>query len=207
MIDINSLKFNNNGLIPAIIQDFNNKEVLMLGYMNKKSLKLTIESGKTWFYSRSRQKLWNKGETSGNFHEVMSIKHDCDMDCLLVEVIPNGPTCHTGNYSCFYKRVYNKDIENIEEDKIFDLLYTRIVDRKKFSKDNSYTRYLFNSGVDKILKKVGEEASEVIIAAKNDSKEEVIYEVVDLIYHLMVLLVEKDIILSDIKREMINRYR
>jgi phosphoribosyl-ATP pyrophosphohydrolase/phosphoribosyl-AMP cyclohydrolase len=207
MIDIDSLKFNNKGLIPAIIQDFNTKEVLMLGYMNKESLTLTIEKGTTWFYSRSRQKLWNKGETSGNFHEVMNIKYDCDMDCLLVEVIPKGPTCHTGNYSCFFRNIYKKNIENIKEKKILDLLYNRIVSRKKFSEEGSYTKYLFDSGIDKILKKVGEETSEVIIAAKNDSKDEIVYEVADLIYHLMVLLVEKDVTLNDIRKEMTNRYK
>lgn len=207
MIDIDSLNFNKKGLIPSIVQDFNNKEVLMLGYMNKESLKLTMETGTTWFYSRSRQKLWNKGETSGNFHEVISIKYDCDMDSLLVEVIPNGPTCHTGNSSCFFRNLYKKDIENIKEDAILDLLYDKIVSRKEYDGEKSYTKYLFDSGLDKILKKVGEETSEVIIAAKNNSKDEIVYEVSDLIYHLMVLLVEKNISLRDIRKEMTNRYK
>ncbi|SHJ55665.1 bifunctional phosphoribosyl-AMP cyclohydrolase/phosphoribosyl-ATP diphosphatase HisIE [Paramaledivibacter caminithermalis] len=207
MIDINKLKYDKNGLIPAIIQDCITKDVLMLGYMNKESLKLTIETKRTWFFSRSRQKLWNKGETSGNFHDVKEIGYDCDKDALLIKVKPNGPTCHTGENSCFYRSIYEEESKDIETSKVLDLLYERIINRKKESIEGSYTKYLFEKGINKILKKVGEEASEVIIAAKNDAKEEVIYEVSDLIYHLLVLLVYKNISFDEIRGELYKRYK
>lgn len=207
MIDVNNLKYDQNGLIPAIIQDYTTKDVLMLGYMNNESLKLTLETKRTWFFSRSRQKLWNKGETSGNFHDVKGIKYDCDKDTLLVEVKPMGPTCHTGENSCFYSSIYEEATEDIEALKVFDLLYNRIVNRKEEPIEGSYTKYLFEKGIDKILKKVGEEASEVIIASKNDDKEEIIYEVSDLMYHLLVLLVDRDISFDEIRQELFERYK
>ncbi len=207
MIDINNLKFDSKGLIPAIIQDYISKEVLMLGYMNRESLALTLETKKTWFYSRSRQKLWNKGETSGNFHLVKVIKYDCDNDTLLVEVNSVGPTCHTGENSCFYSTIYEEEIKDTKLLNIFDLIYERILKRKKKPKEGSYTNYLFDEGIDKILKKLGEEASEVIIAAKNDNKEEIIYEISDLMYHLIVLLAEKNISFNAIRGELYKRYK
>lgn len=206
MIEIDNLKYDGKGLIPAIIQDYSSKEVLMLGYMNEESLNLTIETKKTWFFSRSRQKLWNKGETSGNFHLVKGIKYDCDKDTLLVEVKPMGPTCHTGENSCFYGSIYEEETKDKEVLKVFDLLYERILKRKEEPMDGSYTNYLFEKGIDKILKKVGEEASEVIIAAKNDDKAEIIYEASDLMYHLLVLLAEKNISFDEIRDELYKRY-
>ncbi|SKC84937.1 bifunctional phosphoribosyl-AMP cyclohydrolase/phosphoribosyl-ATP diphosphatase HisIE [Maledivibacter halophilus] len=207
MTDLSSLKYDEKGLIPAIIQDHVTKDVLMLGYMNEESLKLTLETKKTWFFSRSRQKLWNKGETSGNFHIVKNIKYDCDKDTLLIEVKPMGPTCHTGENSCFHKSIYKEKTSNPEALKVVDLLYERILQRKKKPIEGSYTKYLFEEGVDKILKKVGEETSEVIIASKNDDKEEIIYETSDLIYHLLVLLADKDVTVNEIREELYKRYK
>ncbi|MCT4621269.1 MAG: bifunctional phosphoribosyl-AMP cyclohydrolase/phosphoribosyl-ATP diphosphatase HisIE [Marinisporobacter sp.] len=201
----NNLKFDEKGLIPAIIQDINTKKVLMMAYMNEESLEKTLETKKTWFYSRSRQKLWNKGETSGNYQIVKRISYDCDGDTLLVEVIPLGNACHTGAESCFFNKIFEENEED-EKEKIIQKLYTLIKERKTNPKEGSYTNYLFEKGIDKILKKVGEEASEVIIGAKNDERDEIIYEVADLIYHLLVLLVEKEITLEDIKKELYDRY-
>ncbi|WP_432666887.1 bifunctional phosphoribosyl-AMP cyclohydrolase/phosphoribosyl-ATP diphosphatase HisIE [Wukongibacter baidiensis] len=207
MIDIDSLKYDEKGLIPAIIQDYDSKEVLMLGYMNSESLKLTLETKRTWFFSRSRQQLWNKGETSGNFHVVKGIKYDCDQDTLLIAVKPMGPTCHTGENSCFYSAILEEETKETEESKVFDLLYERILNRKEEPVEGSYTKYLFEKGIDKILKKVGEETSEVIIASKNDDKEEIVYEVSDLIYHLLVLLADRNVDLEDIRGELCKRYK
>lgn len=206
MLDNLDLKFDEKGLIPAIIQDYYNNKVLMLGYMNKESLKLTIETKRTWFYSRRRQQLWNKGETSGNYQNVKSIKYDCDKDTLLIKVEAEGPACHTNKESCFYQELI-EDKSEYNNKEVIDLLYKRIKCRKKENIERSYTKYLFDKGIDKILKKVGEEASEVIIGAKNNDKEEIIYEVSDLIYHLMVLLVEKDVDLDDIRKELYKRYQ
>lgn len=208
MINMEELKYDDKGLIPAIIQAYNTKKVLMLGYMNEESLKLTIETKRTWFYSRSRQKLWNKGETSGNYQEVKSVKYDCDKDALLVEVNPLGNTCHTGNESCFYRYLLEDENEDDRfSSEIIKLLSERIMQRKNSDEEGSYTKYLFEKGIDKILKKVGEEASEVIIAAKNDSKEEIVYETSDLIYHILVLLVEKNISFDEINEELFKRYK
>ncbi|WP_432403777.1 bifunctional phosphoribosyl-AMP cyclohydrolase/phosphoribosyl-ATP diphosphatase HisIE [Wukongibacter sp. M2B1] len=207
MIDINSLKYDEKGLIPAIIQDYSSKEVLMLGYMNAESLRLTIETKRTWFFSRSRQRLWNKGETSGNFHVVKGIKYDCDKDTLLILVKPMGPTCHTGKNSCFYSSILEDETKNIEASKVFDLLYERILNRKEEPIEGSYTKYLFEKGIDKILKKVGEETSEVIIASKNNDKEEIVYEVSDLIYHLLVLLADRNVSIEEIREELYERYK
>lgn len=205
--EIIKLKFDEKELIPAVVQDINTKKVLMLAYMNNESYNKTLETGTTWFYSRSRNKLWNKGETSGNYQLVKRISLDCDGDTLLVEVLPKGPACHTGSATCFYNELYaDGDLENAKDD-ILERLYQRIQGRRENPVQGSYTNYLFDKGIDKILKKVGEETSEVIIGAKNDSKGEVIYEVSDLVYHLLVLLVEKNISIDDIKEELSKRYK
>ncbi|MBE3593115.1 MAG: bifunctional phosphoribosyl-AMP cyclohydrolase/phosphoribosyl-ATP diphosphatase HisIE [Thermoanaerobacter sp.] len=204
MIDIKELKFDEKGLIPAIVQDYYTKQVLMLAYMNEESLKLTLEKGETYFFSRSRGKIWHKGETSGNTQKVKKIFYDCDEDALLIQVEAKGPACHTGNISCFYRSFDEETEDGIE---ILNKLYERIKGRKINPVEGSYTNYLFEKGIDKILKKVGEEATEVVIASKNDSKDEIVYEVSDLIYHLMVLLVEKNITLNDIYNELERRYR
>lgn len=205
------LKFNEEGLIPTIVQDINTHDVLMLAYMNEESLKKTIETGFAHYWSRRRKKLWKKGETSGNTQKVEEIYYDCDKDSLLLKVEQKGDACHTGNRTCFFKTL---DLDNnIKTDfqisskdaSILYELYGVIEDRRENPIEGSYTNYLFSEGIDKILKKVGEEATEVVIASKNDSKEEVIYEVSDLIYHLTVLLVNQDITLDDIFEELKTR--
>lgn len=202
ILNIDKLKFDDNGLIPSIIIDYYTKEVLTLAYMNKESLEISLKEGKTCFYSRSRKELWRKGETSKNYQHIQSIKSDCDNDALIIEVIKEGPACHTGAESCFMNEVYQK--ENYKDFSIYKL-YELIKGRKINMTEGSYTTYLFNSGIDKILKKIGEESSEVIIGAKNGSKEEIIYELSDLLYHSLVLMVEKNITLNDIKDELSKR--
>lgn len=202
ILNIDKLKFDDNGLIPAIIIDYYTKEVLTLAYMNKESLEISLKEGKTCFYSRSRKELWRKGDTSKNYQHIQSIKSDCDNDALVIEVIKDGPACHTGAESCFMNEVYQK--ENYKDFSIYKL-YELIRGRKINMTEGSYTTYLFNSGIDKILKKIGEESSEVIIGAKNGSKEEIIYELSDLLYHSLVLMVEKNITLNDIKDELSKR--
>ena len=202
ILNIDKLKFDDNGLIPAIIIDYYTKEVLTLAYMNKESLEISLKEGKTCFYSRSRKELWRKGKTSKNYQHIQSIKSDCDNDALVIEVIKDGPACHTGAESCFMNEVYQK--ENYKDFSIYKL-YELIRGRKINMTEGSYTTYLFNSGIDKILKKIGEESSEVIIGAKNGSKEEIIYELSDLFYHSLVLMVEKNITLNDIKDELSKR--
>ena len=204
-MDLSNIKYDEKGLIPAIIQDVNTNEVLMMAYMNEESLKKTMETNKTWFYSRSRQNLWNKGETSGNFQDVRSISYDCDGDTLLVKVIPEGPSCHTGNNSCFFNTIVEG--EKTESAAILKQLYKTIEDRRSNPVEGSYTNYLFDKGIDKILKKVGEENAETIIAAKNNSKEELIYEASDLIYHLLVLVVNQGVSLEDIFGELEKRHK
>lgn len=198
-------KFNEQGLIPAIIQDYQTKEVLMLGYMNEESIGKTIADEKVWFYSRSRQQLWLKGETSQNYLNLVELKYDCDQDALLILAQPDGPTCHTNEISCFHNSYVKKEMKN-EVDQILYKLQLLINERKNNLPEDSYTTYLFEEGIDKILKKVGEEASEVIIASKNDDPLEVIYEVSDLIYHLLVLLREQDIDLQEIYQELSKRF-
>lgn len=200
---INELKFNCDGLIPAIVTDFYTKKVLMLAYMNEESLKISMEEGKTCFFSRSRQKLWRKGETSGNFQHIQSIKTDCDRDTLLVSVIKDGPACHTGSESCFTEDIWNAG-EN--SDFSVEALYELIRGRKVNKKEGSYTTYLFDKGLDKILKKVGEESTEVIIAAKDSDKGETVYEIADLMYHVLVLMVETGIDIKDIMCELQKRH-
>ena len=202
ILNIDKLKFDDKGLIPVIIIDYYTKEVLTLAYMNKESLEISLKEGKTCFYSRSRKELWRKGETSKNYQHIQSIKSDCDNDALIIEVIKDGPACHTGAESCFMNEVYQK--ENYKDFSIYKL-YELIRGRKINMTKGSYTTYLFNSGIDKILKKIGEESSEVIIGAKNGSKGEIIYELSDLLYHSLVLMVEKNITLNDIKDELSKR--
>lgn len=199
---IEKLKFDDKGLIPAIVTDYYTKEVLTLAYMNKESLEISIKENKTCFYSRSRQELWRKGETSGNYQNIQCIKSDCDNDALIIEVIKEGPACHTGNESCFFNEIYSK--EDYKDFSIYQL-YDIIKNRKINKTEGSYTTYLFESGIDKILKKVGEECTEVIIGAKNDSSKEIIYEISDLLYHTLVLMVEKNITIDDIKNELSSR--
>ena len=203
MIKIEELKFDDKGLIPAIVVDASTKKVLTLAYMNEESLKISMEKNLTCFFSRSRQELWLKGETSGNYQHIVSITADCDKDALVVEVNPDGPACHTGEASCFYNDLY----ENKEE-AVFSLeaLMKLIEGRKTEKQEGSYTTYLFEKGVDKILKKVGEESTEVIIAAATDDKKETIYEIADLCYHIMVLMIEMGISLDDINSELASRH-
>lgn len=202
ILNIDKLKFDDKGLIPVIIIDYYTKEVLTLAYMNKESLEISLKEGKTCFYSRSRKELWRKGDTSKNYQHIQSIKSDCDNDALVIEVIKDGPACHTGAESCFMNEIYQK--ENYKDFSVYKL-YELIRGRKINMTEGSYTTYLFNSGIDKILKKIGEESSEVIIGAKNGSKEEIIYELSDLLYHSLVLMVEKNITLNDIKDELSKR--
>ena len=203
MIDIDALRFDERGLIPAIVVDTQTKRVLTLAYMNRESLQISMEKGLTCFYSRSRQKLWLKGETSGNFQHIVSITADCDRDALVVEVRKDGPACHLGTDSCFENPLYEG-----EEPPAFayEGLMEMLRGRKETPKEGSYTTYLFEKGVDKILKKVGEETTEVIIAAKDGDRPNTIYEIGDLMYHVMVLMVEMGISLEDIYREMASRH-
>jgi len=202
-MNIDQLKFDANGLIPAVVQDYYSKKVLTVAYMNRESLEISMKEGRTCFYSRSRQTLWRKGETSGNTQEIVCIRTDCDMDALVVEVIKAGPACHTGEDSCFFNDLYQS-----EEHKDFSMeaLYDVIAGRKLNPKEGSYTTYLFNKGVDKILKKVGEECTEVIIEGKANDKEATIYEIADLAYHLMVLMVEMNITPADVFAQLASRH-
>lgn len=206
---ITDVKFDERGLVPCVVQDDKTGEVLMLAYMNEESLKKTVETKTTWFYSRSRQKLWNKGETSGNFQHVKSICLDCDGDTVLVKVDPEGPACHTGNETCFFKRLEGDAFTEFEREKkgefILDELYGVVLDRMENPKEDSYTNYLLDCGIDKILKKVGEESSETIIAAKNADKKEIALETSDLIYHIIVMLAERGMDIRDVYTELRNR--
>lgn len=203
MIEIKDLKFDKNGLIPVIVINAATKKVLMLAYMNEQSLKISIEKELTCFWSRSRQELWLKGETSGNYQHIVSIKTDCDRDTLLISVVPDGPACHLGTESCFENNVFVSD-SNCEFS--YEALIKLIEGRKTERKEGSYTTYLFDKGLDKILKKVGEESTEVIIAAKAEDKKETIYEIADLAYHIMVLMIEAGISLDDITKELASRH-
>ena len=197
------LKFDAQGLIPAIVQDHYSKQVLTLAYMNAESLALTIAEGRTVFYSRSRQEIWRKGETSGNVQRVVSITADCDADALVVEVVKDGPACHTGQESCFFQPVYlSEELRPFS----YEALYQLICGRKTNPKEGSYTTYLFEKGLDKILKKVGEESTEVIIGGAKQDKEETLYEIADLAYHVMVLMVQLGITTEDVTRELEKRH-
>ncbi|MDT4953767.1 MAG: phosphoribosyl-AMP cyclohydrolase / phosphoribosyl-ATP pyrophosphohydrolase [Acidobacteriota bacterium] len=209
---IEDLKFDAQGLIPAIVQDAYTREVLTLAYMNEESLRRTLSEGETWFWSRSRASLWHKGETSGNTQRVLRVTADCDGDALTVLVEPKGPACHTGARSCFHRQVEGREdnergetIEPRELGELLKQLYALILSRRKERPEGSYTTYLFNKGLDKILKKVGEESAETIIAAKNEEPLMLVAEVSDLIYHLLVLLVERGVALEDVAAELARR--
>jgi phosphoribosyl-ATP pyrophosphohydrolase/phosphoribosyl-AMP cyclohydrolase len=215
---IEDLKFDERGLIPAIVQDARTREVLTLAYMNEKSLRRTLEEKETWFWSRSRSSLWHKGETSGNTQRLVRVAADCDADALAVSVVPSGPACHTGARSCFHHQIQNEPTSEIGSEEpcseepqflgaVLEQLYTLIESRRRERPGNSYTSYLFNQGLDKILKKIGEEASETIIAAKNEAIKPLVAEVSDLVYHLLVLLVERGVALEEIAIELEARSR
>ncbi|MBQ1269789.1 MAG: bifunctional phosphoribosyl-AMP cyclohydrolase/phosphoribosyl-ATP diphosphatase HisIE [Clostridia bacterium] len=203
MIDVKKLKFDEKGLIPAVVVDAVSKKVLTLAYMNEKSLQITMQEGRTCFWSRSRNELWRKGETSGNVQRVVSITADCDYDSLVVVVEPQGPACHTGEETCFHNPVFQS--ETLHEFSL-QALMTLIEGRKKQKTEGSYTTYLFEKGLDKILKKIGEECTEVIIAAKAEDKAETVYEIADLTYHTLVLMIQAGISLEDIHKELASRH-
>jgi len=200
-----NLRFDASGLIPAIIQDVDSGEVLMMAYMNRQALQKTLETGQTWFWSRSRQELWHKGATSGHYQDVKQVSYDCDADCLLVKVVQSGAACHTGQRTCFHNPVITGEGQSGNTADILDDVYEVVISRKKEMPEKSYTTYLFTKGLDKILKKVGEEAAEVIIGAKNRNREEVVYEVADLLYHLLVLMAEQDIKPQEVYTELAKR--
>ena len=203
MITIDELKFGKDGLIPAVVVDAESKKVLTVAYMNRESLEISIREEMTCFWSRSRQELWRKGETSGNRQHIVRIETDCDRDALTVVVYKDGPACHTGADSCFNDTVFESDtLSEFSLDALMDV----ISGRKLNPKEGSYTTYLFNKGIDKILKKVGEECTEVIIAGKADDKKETVYEIADLVYHVMVLMIEMGISLDDVKKELASRH-
>ncbi len=202
-MNIDELKFDEKGLIPAVVQDYFSKQVLTVAYMNRESLEISMKEGRTCFYSRSRQCLWRKGETSGNTQEIVTIKADCDLDALVVEVIKKGPACHTGSESCFFNDVYQSEAH---QDFSMEALYRLLEGRKTEPKEGSYTTYLFQKGIDKILKKVGEECTEVIVAGKGGDRNETIFEIADLAYHVMVLMVEMGIQPKDVFAQLASRH-
>ncbi len=204
MLNIDELKFDEKGLIPAVVVDAESRAVLTLAYMNRESLRISMERGLTCFWSRSRGELWLKGETSGNYQHIVSITADCDRDALVVEVQKDGPACHLGTDSCFNDRVF--EAEDRAEAFTYEGLYGLLEGRRAAPKEGSYTSYLFNKGLDKILKKVGEESTEVIIAAKAGDRRETVYELADLAYHAMVLMVETGITLEELKAELASRH-
>lgn len=204
MIKIDDLKFDSNGLIPAIITDAETKDVLMMAYMNRESLAVSLNEGTTCFWSRSRKQLWRKGETSGNRQHIVSVFADCDLDCLTISVKKDGPACHTGAGSCFHNEVMKcGEQENLLT---VDDLYALLLERKTRLPEGSYTTYLFQKGIDKILKKIGEESAEVIIAGKSGDKTETVYEIADLAYHVLVLMAHSGITPDDIRGELANRH-
>jgi len=203
MLNVNELKFDEKGLIPAVVVDAESKKVLTVAYMNRESLEISMREGTTCFWSRSRQELWRKGATSGNRQHIVSITADCDRDALTVLVKKDGPACHTGADSCFNDLVYeNEELVPFSLEGLMELIRGRKTDKK----EGSYTTYLFEKGIDKILKKVGEECTEVIIAGKADDKAETVYEISDLVYHVMVLMIEMGISLEDIHKELASRH-
>ena len=210
-VSVEKIKFDEQGLVPVVVQDANTLEVLTLAYMNAASLKQTIETKETWFWSRSRSSLWHKGETSGHTQKVTNILVDCDRDALTVLVIPNGPACHTGARSCFHNTLQAGEVSEQAREAnsgfgaVLDDLYALIESRKRDRPDGSYTTYLFDQGLDKILKKIGEETSETIVAAKNEDPDALVKEVSDLLYHLVVLMVERGLTLDQIRSELISR--
>ena len=203
MLNIDELKFDDKGLIPAVVQDWRSGEVLTLAYMNRESLEISLREGRTCFWSRSRQELWRKGETSGNTQEIVDIIADCDRDSLVVKVKKAGPACHLGNESCFVDRVWESDtLRDFSPDQLYKLIQGRQTDPK----EGSYTSYLFDKGIDKILKKVGEETTEVIVAGKGGEKDETVYEIADLYYHVMVLMVQMGITPEEVLSELAKRH-
>ena len=207
-MNIEEIKFDERGLVPAIVQNARTRRVLTLAYMNKESLQRTLETGETWFWSRSRQQLWHKGETSGHTQRVEAISLDCDADALLVDVTPAGPACHTGAESCFFNTLLGQNGQTASElGETLRRLYELITTRKRERPEGSYTTYLFDQGLDKILKKVGEESTETIVAAKNGDRAALVNEASDLFYHLLVLLVERGITLEEIGDELVSRGR
>lgn len=205
-IPFSEFKLNSDGLIPVIVQDYKSGKVLMLAYMNEASYNETLRSGRMTYFSRSRQELWKKGETSGHYQFVKSIDIDCDKDTMLAKVAQVGAACHTGNASCFYTNLVKKEYDDVNPLTIFDELMETILERKVHPKEGSYTNYLFDKGVDKILKKVGEEATEIVIAAKNPDASELKYEICDFLYHMMVLMADKDVTWKEITRELAARH-
>lgn len=203
MLKISDIKFDEKGFVPVVVQDYYTKEVLTLAYMNAESLEISMEEQATCFYSRSRKTLWRKGETSGNYQHIVTIKADCDRDALVIEAVKDGPACHLGNESCFEDYLFvSSEIKEFS----FEKLYALINNRKAEKKEGSYTTYLFEKGIDKILKKVGEESTEVIIAGKSGNKEETVFELADLTYHAFVLMVEMGITPADIFAELAKRH-
>ncbi len=201
---LNEVKFNEKGLVTAVAQDYKTNEVLMVAYMNRESLKITLNEKKACYFSRSRNCLWRKGETSGHLQYLKGLYYDCDVDAILMKVEQAGNACHTGAYSCFFNKVYEEDIT---DKAVIYRVYNQIINRRENPREGSYTNYLFDKGLDKILKKVGEETSEVIIAAKNKSKQELVYEMCDLIYHSMVLMVSEDVRIDDLLTELTKRHK
>lgn len=205
-LDISELVFDASGLIPAIVQDWNTGEVLMMAYMNEEALRRTLESGRTWFWSRSRKTFWNKGETSGHFQFVKALRYDCDQDCLLVLADQRGPACHTSEHNCFYRSIDGQPLKPAVFEALSRLNYL-IRERKRLMPPGSYTTKLFEKGTDTILKKVGEESSELIVAAKGGDRDEVIYEAADVMYHLSVLLAKSDVQLNEVFEELLKRWK
>ena len=205
IMDFNEFKLNSDGLIPVIVQDYKTNEVLMMAYMNEEAFDNTVKTGRMTYYSRSRQCQWVKGETSGHFQYVKSLAVDCDKDTLLAKVEQIGAACHTGNRSCFYTTIVGADYDAKNPLQVFESVYNTILDRRENPKEGSYTNYLFEKGIDKILKKVGEEATEIVIAAKNPNPEEIKYEISDFLYHAMVLMVERGVTWEDITNELADR--
>ena len=205
IMEFSQFKTNEQGLIPVIVQHYKTREVLMLAYMNEESFAQTIKTGKMTYFSRSRQKLWVKGETSGHFQYVKSLTIDCDYDTLLAKVDQVGAACHTGNPTCFFQHLAGTEYNEANPLEVFEIIYNTVVDRKENPKEGSYTNYLFDKGIDKILKKIGEEATEIVIAAKNPSAEETKYEISDFLYHMIVLMVEKGLNWEDIVKELASR--
>lgn len=201
---LNEVKFDDKGLVVAVAQDYKTNEVLMVAYMNKESLEITLMEKRACYFSRSRQSLWRKGDTSGHVQHLKGLYFDCDADAILMKVEQVGNACHTGAYSCFFNKAYEEDVT---DQAILNRVYNQIINRKENPKEGSYTNYLFDKGLDKILKKVGEETSEVIIGAKNKNKDELVYEMCDLIYHSLVLMVNEGVTIDDLKTELTKRHK
>lgn len=201
---LNEIKFDDRGLVVAVTQDYITNEVLMVAYMNKESIEITLKEERACYFSRSRNCLWRKGDTSGHVQHLKGFYYDCDADAILLKVEQVGPACHTGAYSCFFNKVYEDDITC---QSIINKVYNQIVNRRDNPKEGSYTNYLFEKGLDKILKKVGEETSEIIIGAKNKNKDELVYEMCDLIYHSLVLMVNEGVTIDDLKKELAKRHK